>query len=89
MLSVNPYETFMWPANDMIEHRTMILGVATNKTTAVRTMMQTVDDITARSAFPIFLRFPSTDEIRLYSDQWCEARNYLGKVYVNPGIQLI
>jgi hypothetical protein len=68
-------------------HKTMIRGVASNKTIAGREMECVVRDIIAQSEFLVYcLNLP--DEVRLFSTESYAGASYLGKVYISSGVQL-
>jgi hypothetical protein len=87
MIAITPSNNFMWPGNDLMAHKTMIRGVASNKTIAGREMECVVRDIIAQSEFLVYcLNLP--DEVRLFSTESYAGASCLGKVYISSGMQL-
>jgi hypothetical protein len=71
----------------MAGHRTRIECATYTYSTATRKMHKLVNDYATSAdggVFPLNLH----DEVRLFSSSWYEEWSYLGKVYVNPGMQL-
>jgi hypothetical protein len=71
----------------MAEHRTMIECATYTYGTATREMQRVVNDYATRASGGVFL-LNLQDEVRLFSSSWYDEWSYLGKVYVNPGMQL-